>query len=163
MRTENRGVDFWLKKLNDANEILWHRSIGGSGFESLRDVIKTKDGGYLIIGESGSFDQYNSMYVIKVDSMGLGNYTSPVEEYEFPINDFTIYPNPADSYFIVESSNNKSDNEILVFDISGKIVFQTQTSDNQTTINTEYLPSGLYIVKAISNGDVRTNKIIINH
>ena len=162
MRTLNRGVDYWLKKLNVEDEILWQRYIGGSGFESLRDIVSTKDGGYLVIGESGSFDQYNSMYVIKVDSMGLGNYTSPVEEYEIVANNFTVYPNPADEYLIIESKNTNNSIEILIYDISGKIVIQKQTNEKQTKIKTEQLPPGIYIVKSVSEGKVNTDKLIIN-
>ncbi|MDD3741614.1 MAG: T9SS type A sorting domain-containing protein [Bacteroidales bacterium] len=161
MRTIGRGVDFWLKKISSYNEIFWERSIGGIESENLRDVIETKDGGYLIIGESESFDQYNSMYVVKTDSLGLGNYTSPVEEYEIPVMNFSVFPNPADSYFIINSNNRYS--EIIVFDISGKIIIQTQTTDNQTTIKTEHLPSGVYVVKSVSEEKVNTSKLIINH
>lgn len=163
MRTIGRGVDFWLKKLNLGDGIIWERSIGGTESETLRDVISTKDGGYLIVGESGSFNQYNLMYIIKVDSLGLGNYTSPVEEFKLVETYFNVYPNPADSYFIIKNTSGFKSSEIILFDITGKVVFQNQTKETQTKINTAELPSGIYIVKQISNGEVSTSKIIINH
>jgi hypothetical protein len=154
MRTSHSIEDFWIKKIGVLNQIEWERSIGGTKTEILSDVIKSNDGGFLIIGNSDSFDQYTSMYVVKVDSLGLGNYTSPVEEFDVSANDFTVFPNPADSYFVIENSNAFNNFGVLLFDITGKIVFQTQAIEAHTKINTSELASGIYVVKLICNGEL---------
>lgn len=55
-KTENSrgGKDFWILKLNESGDIIWQRTIGGSGDDSLTSISKTNDGGYLLGGTSNS-------------------------------------------------------------------------------------------------------------
>jgi hypothetical protein len=77
----NRGVqsDFWIVKLNKKGNIQWDRTIGGSADDYGRGVQQTKDGGYVIAGNSnsnisgektensrGGYDYW----IIKLDSVG---------------------------------------------------------------------------------------------
>lgn len=48
------GDDFWVIKLDSVGNIQWDKTIGGSGFELLRAVCQTVDGGYVIGGTSQS-------------------------------------------------------------------------------------------------------------
>jgi hypothetical protein len=54
----NHGhADFWVVKLREDGAIVWQKSLGGSGSDSARYVYQTKDGGYVIAGESNSKDE----------------------------------------------------------------------------------------------------------
>ena len=48
--------DLWIVKLNKCGAIEWERSLGGTGYESARDVEQTADGGYIVLGETNSTD-----------------------------------------------------------------------------------------------------------
>lgn len=48
--------DLWLVKLDKCGQIEWEKSIGGTGYESARDLVQTSDGGYLVLGETNSTD-----------------------------------------------------------------------------------------------------------
>lgn len=48
--------DLWVVKLNKCGVIQWERSLGGTGYETARDVVQTPDGGYLVLGETNSTD-----------------------------------------------------------------------------------------------------------
>ncbi|MFI5187776.1 MAG: gliding motility-associated C-terminal domain-containing protein [Chitinophagales bacterium] len=48
--------DLWIVKLNKCGVIEWQRSLGGTGYESARDVEQTSDGGYIVLGETNSTD-----------------------------------------------------------------------------------------------------------
>lgn len=48
--------DLWLLKLDKCGQIQWEKSIGGTGYESARDLVQTPDGGYLVLGETNSTD-----------------------------------------------------------------------------------------------------------
>lgn len=48
--------DLWLVKLDKCGQIEWEKSIGGTGYESARDLVQTTDGGYLVLGETNSTD-----------------------------------------------------------------------------------------------------------
>ncbi|OYU79334.1 MAG: hypothetical protein CFE23_14610 [Flavobacterium sp. BFFFF1] len=48
------GNDYWVIKLNAKGEQEWQQSYGGSGQDDLVAVVPTRDGGYLIGGNSAS-------------------------------------------------------------------------------------------------------------
>jgi len=50
------GSDYWVVKLNDAGNIQWQRSLGGSNDDFAYSVRQTADGGYIVAGESNSND-----------------------------------------------------------------------------------------------------------
>ena len=48
--------DLWVLKLDKCGNIQWEKSFGGTAYESARDVVQTKDGGYMVLGETNSTD-----------------------------------------------------------------------------------------------------------
>ena len=50
------GYDFWVLKINRSGELLWERSIGGSGYDTAKAVVETSTGDYLIAGQTYSQD-----------------------------------------------------------------------------------------------------------
>jgi len=71
------GRDVLVFKLNAKGEIVWQKSLGGSGEDIANYVRQTKDGGYIVAGTSSSNDgdltqnrgEYDA-WVIKLDSGG---------------------------------------------------------------------------------------------
>jgi hypothetical protein len=70
-------------------------------------------------------------------------------------NDFTIYPNPVNSYFEVKSQYTIQ--KIVLSTADGKVISETE---NSTTVNTESLAKGMYLVSVFSDKDV-FNTIIV--
>ncbi|MBK7443825.1 MAG: putative metal-binding motif-containing protein [Bacteroidetes bacterium] len=71
------AVDIWLTKLDSAGNLVWQKNYGGSNIEKSRAGIATIDGGYIIVGYTGSEDHDVSFnhgltdaWVFKVDSIG---------------------------------------------------------------------------------------------
>ena len=69
--------DVWLIKIDDNGNLLWEKTFGGSLFDAARAVSKTKDGGFIITGNTKSTDGdtrenkgENDIWVIKTDSEG---------------------------------------------------------------------------------------------
>ncbi len=61
--TENKGDrDCWIIKVNPAGQIIWQKSFGGTGEESLSSVTGLADGGAIVTGStlSNSFESKNS-------------------------------------------------------------------------------------------------------
>ncbi len=55
--TNNKGAaDIWLIKITSNGELIWQKTIGGTGFDAARSIKSTMDGGYLIVGNSRSED-----------------------------------------------------------------------------------------------------------
>lgn len=47
--------DLWIIKLDRCGNIVWKKTMGGTGYESARDVIETSSG-FLVLGETNSTD-----------------------------------------------------------------------------------------------------------
>jgi hypothetical protein len=74
--------------------------------------------------------------------------------------DFTLYPNPANSSFVVETTG--TGNQLLqVFDISGKLMVTQIIRKGQTTIDAGNLASGIYTVSLKNTEDITTNKKLV--
>ena len=48
--------DGWIVKLDGSGNIIWQKTLGGTGSERFHGVIKTFDGGYLVVGHATSTD-----------------------------------------------------------------------------------------------------------
>jgi hypothetical protein len=63
--------DIFLIRLNSNGSIRWSRTVGGSGSDRARTIIKTFDGGFAISGSTSSFGSgSDDMYIVKLDSGG---------------------------------------------------------------------------------------------
>jgi len=74
-----------------------------------------------------------------------------------------VYPNPASTFFVVYNYNGTESRIIELFDINGKIVKYSKTNNLSTRIETQDLPSGIYILKISNPGGkiLRTEKMVI--
>jgi hypothetical protein len=71
-----------------------------------------------------------------------------------------VYPNPVSNGVLHVESNLNTERTISLFDVLGKEVIKTTTSN--TIINIANLNSGIYIVKILENGKTATKKLVVN-
>ncbi len=64
------GDDFYVVKLNNVGNLLWTRTVGGSGNEQAWGILVDTDGGYVVSGYSNSFNSWSAVYIVKMDSNG---------------------------------------------------------------------------------------------
>lgn len=62
--------DLILIKLTHNGEIQWEKTFGGNGHDIGYSVKQTRDGGYIIAGETSSFGNGFQVYLLKTDSNG---------------------------------------------------------------------------------------------
>ncbi len=62
--------DLYVLRLDESGELIWENTFGGSGIEWAKDLIRTSDGGFLLVGESDSFGESFDAYLVKVDESG---------------------------------------------------------------------------------------------
>lgn len=82
------------------------------------------------------------------------------------INDFSLYPNPADDVLNIRfDQNTGSPTTIVITDISGKQVLEqniiSAEGDNLVVLDIESLSPGIYMVGLAQGGWVKTQKVVI--
>jgi hypothetical protein len=109
----------------------------------------------------GSFDvwlyAYNQCHVdstmltVVTDDLGFETHTATLE----------IYPNPANSHFVVAGLNGESQIEVL--NILGEKVYSIRSTNSQESISVSNLPTGTYFVKISQNDKMVTKKLVVKH
>jgi hypothetical protein len=52
----DRTADIWLVKVDFDGNIVWQKCYGGSGTDQVKRIFNTGDGGYMVFGQTQSFD-----------------------------------------------------------------------------------------------------------
>lgn len=91
---------------------------------------------------------------------------APVNNKEFDlINNWTIYPNPANHSILIESTeaNPFEQFDVLIINNLGQILIQKRLEEDKTKINTENLSEGLYHVLFQDRNRRYSKKLVIVH
>lgn len=108
----------------------------------------------------------------KVRSVFIGNTNGPFDDTETYISSiseigfvsFTMYPNPASDFLIIEFDDNQiTRTEVRILDISGRLILQNsipEFNDNRFEIMLEIL-SGIYLVEVKRDDSKTTRKLLI--
>ncbi|MBK8557425.1 MAG: T9SS type A sorting domain-containing protein [Lewinellaceae bacterium] len=72
------SCDYWIVKTNTDGDILWKKTLGGTGCEAAKSIAETTDGGYVVVGWSTSADgdvgnNYGGadLWAVKLNSAGV--------------------------------------------------------------------------------------------
>jgi hypothetical protein len=74
----NGNTDYWVVKMNGMGEIEWQNTLGGIGSDIAHGVAQSQDGGYYILGASGSGNSGDVMgnhglhdiWLVKLNNLG---------------------------------------------------------------------------------------------
>ena len=97
---------------------------------------------------------------VEIDDLGITlSYSAALATTQNEIAGLKVYPNPVSNGVLHVESNLNTERTISLFDVLGKQVLTTTTSNN--TINVAALNSGVYIVKINEGGNTATRKVVI--
>ncbi len=159
------AADFWLVKLSSAGILEWQKSLGGSDYETAHSVIQSKDGGFVLAGETLSRDgdvtgihppfgaSDADYWIVKLQPV-LSVPETPKPAYE----NIFLSPNPGNgigkiSYNIAAFSFVK----IEIFNLLGVnlrtlINSKEEEGSHEHTFDISDLPSGTYFLRVELEG-----------
>ena len=74
-----------------------------------------------------------------------------------------VYPNPANGIVNIVTTGDFSQASIRLLDVTGRILRTGKMNGSQHPIETKNLPDGTYLVQAISNHNIFSQKIVVRH
>lgn len=114
---------------------------------------------------SGSITNSNGTLSVTAINCSSGSKMEVTEHKKSVKNEISIYPNPTEDFFylnIDDALDKKLD--ITIFNLKGQIVYAKKEFSTEETfhqnINIKSLPSGIYLVKIIIDGNEYNKKII---
>jgi len=181
-QTQHKGVLF---KLDNNGDSVWVRYYQYGDFHDqcqFNDVLVMDDGGFLAVGFHFPWTVNAGAWLVRTDSNGYapGAYPTGIFKPEPMVSELKLYPNPSsgiswlelDAHSLPHSSRLRSASlnsggqasTLKLFNINGKLVQSTPLPPGTQVqeINTQNLPSGLYLVNLVfEDGKVFSGKLVV--
>jgi len=149
--------NFILGKYDHDLDEQWVKLYGGDAYYFMTHMHATNDGGCLMIGTKHDYINtpgVNQLYVLKVDSDGEITNTTTIP---LQTNTFSIYPNPATDYMVLEFEENiiLPENAIFeIYDLLGRKMLEQKINNEITNIDVRSFGAATYVV-VVKDGDGR--------
>ncbi len=138
----------WIQvtRIDTGLQIIDHHFYGGDAYYMPYHIIKTTEGGALIIGNRYDYttpwEQKYHVFALKVNSDGL--ITELPEQPQAKAHDAIIYPNPGSDFLNIQSGPQITGAEFYLFDMHGRPVLERKINNTQLNVNTTELAPGTY-------------------
>ena len=166
----NHGnYDFWIVKLNSNGEIIWQKSLGGSGTDNLHSIQQTNEGGYIVSGASYSNDGdvtinngVDDFWVVKLSSTGVIEWQKSLGYTSNEFNPTTLQSSDG-GYIIAGNSYSPGHGLTLVIKLDnlGNVQWERSYSGGSITSIIKTLDGGYAAVgtSGVAAGDIRFLKL----
>jgi hypothetical protein len=96
-----------------------------------------------------------------IDDLVIEGTTLNVNDFDY--NQISVYPNPSSDIFNI-NLNNIPKYDIILSDITGKILFEDKNTNGVTnyTLNLDRFSNGIYFLKVLTKNKFFTKKLILN-
>lgn len=160
-KTDNKGInDYIALKINSRGETLWSKTLGGKDTDQLKGLTRTRDGGYILAGNSDSKKSDdkdkasiggNDYWIVK-----LGEKNKHEEDRQL----IEVYPNPTSRYTNIVISSSYNEAKAEVFDMAGRKLQEKDLPYRTTPIDLQSYPPGVYIFKITVDNQTTDVKVI---
>lgn len=134
---ETTEGEIWLTS-SQGEGITWYKD--GTALEETELRINVSDLGSYHATFTNDCGESTASNTIVVESNKINDYE---------LSRFSVYPNPASSFVKIAGETKMIEN-VSLYTMDGRMVWQKPINDYQAEINTSSLPEGLYIVRVLS-------------
>ena len=165
----NLPFDYDIRLYNSSLTQLSISQLGGTSTETIIRNVTTAATYYIRVYGYNSYFSTTSCYNLRVNvgSINFRNANEITEEIATPIvNDFNLYPNPAQNEVNVAFNSPQSETvTVRIFDMVGKVVRTTEvgvnTGDNKFSFDLADLTKGIYFIELNSSSERLVKKLIL--
>jgi hypothetical protein len=138
------NFDYWIIKLNGNGNIVWEKSLGGTGTDSATSIQQTTDGGFIVGGNSDSSNVNvinnhgnNDFWIVKLAPEANLNFN------DFSHKEIKIYPNPVTNIVNIDNVASYNVKNIMLTDLTGKVL---KVEQNTIKLDISNYPKGFYLL-----------------
>lgn len=183
LSTLTNTTDAFLAVYSPEGNHQWSMDIGDTGgpvfvdFSGYLPIALTENNDVIITGSfRGSIDMDPSEGTLLLNSNSgtvpnnagifMAKYENPLEcslvTNKFDTTSFIITPNPTKGNFSIQRTNSIAHFDLVVYDLTGKLVFEQFNNKNEfTAIQLPQLSPGVYLAKINTKNDVELIKLIV--
>ncbi|MGK6343839.1 T9SS type A sorting domain-containing protein [Chryseobacterium sp. DT-3] len=140
-RIESDDETFWMLYLDQEGKEEWRKHVKGASRkkeERLSDINLNRDGSIILAGTSAEELGKENWKIVKLGDIQIDQLIEKKQ--------ITVYPNPVSDYTYVEIGHEFKEADIVLYDMSGKLLQQIKTKNKVTKINTQSLIQGAYLI-----------------
>jgi hypothetical protein len=149
--------------------VVWAKSVGGNVTDEGKAICTNTNGNIFVTGYfasptvifgSTTLTNANTNNSGDVFVAKLGSFTGISDENNF-INSINIFPNPSTGLFTI-SQVNTTKAEIEIYNIVGELIYTTEITNLQTTLDLSKVAKGIYFIKLTNTQkNITSGKIVI--
>jgi len=143
------GLHLIITKTDMDLNVVWQKRYlrDGNAYGAFTSSATT-DGGFVVTGTRYNFNVDNRLdiFVLKINADGMVG----IDEDNI-VDEIEVYPNPGKDVLNIRTALQNA--RVEVYDLSGKLIYNQEISENLISINAESWPSGTYIWKVVVNGN----------
>ncbi|MBD3289012.1 choice-of-anchor D domain-containing protein [candidate division KSB1 bacterium] len=117
-------TDIFIVKTNSNGDVEWTTTYGGEKSEGVADMLPMDDGGFILVGSSGSYSKDSDIYLIRMSAAGrliAVEKSEGILPQEFYL--YQNYPNPFNNHTCIQFSLSKRAHvSIEIYNMFGQYV-----------------------------------------
>jgi len=147
IKYNSAGVEEWVQRYNGP----------GNSSDAARSLAVDGQSNVYVTGYSiGSGTDFDYATIKYVQTQGIEEVRGQMQE----VRELELYPNPAKIYFTVRLPKTVDHSEIKIFDVTGKVVKELESSGNrELRVSLDGIKNGVYFVRI--DNSIQVTKIIV--
>lgn len=162
-----------LIKIDSAGNMIWQRyyiynedDVENMAISYISDGKQTPDGGFILVGRTSHFTDFDDGWIIKTDANGCIDLSCVNGVEELDDEDFRlfIYPNPAEEYVSIDLPIMYNKGTLQAYNMQGQLVKSAAiTTGGTQSFSISDMPNGIYqlVVYSSNNKLLGREKLVV--
>lgn len=148
-----------LHGMSATGDSLWTNLFLSSNDTWPFDITLSNIPGYVVTGFLKDSNDKIAPFLLKTDSLGAISSLG-IKEPSLK-HGFSVYPNPANEYFVIETQKSEAGSTFSLSDVTGRKVAQQIITGEKTVLPTTHLKAGIYFYRIENGQEISTGKVMV--